>query len=215
MDHFDKSTCWYNSGEIAASMLKAYEQSQPDFYKLPHIQALIELIKLIPKGKEKKMLVDIGCGTAQISQLFSDFLYMGADLDFVIDGCARKLYPQYMYIHFDTENSSYNLLNSADVFLLNGFIDVMQYPLEELEKVFQADIPYILLHRQEISISKPTQTIKKDSYCGQTYHSIINAIDFSDLLIKYNYEIIKTMNCGFGDWENGGWSSLLKKRLDA
>lgn len=194
--------------DIVAEMQKAFHNSQSGFFQLDHIKALQQNIAVLP---QKQLVIDIGCGTAQSSQLFQNHTYMGADMDFILNGCARVNFPDHNYIVFDAETYDFNSLESADVLLMNAFIDVMQHPIEVLDKVLAQEIEFILLHRQEFSDTKPTQVIRNPSYCGETWHSIINAIEFNKLITKHGYTVVSSGRCGFGNWEEGGHSLLLKK----
>lgn len=213
MGDFDKSTCWYQQDQIVAEMLKNYDVYLPLMDATVHIKTLKKIIELLPPGQN---ILDVGCGTAQISLLFKQHNYVGADMDFIILRVASVKHPENCYGIFNAEQPILDFRHKdgkkPDVILMNAFIDVMQYPLQTLEKVLQNNnVQKIILHRQEFTKTGETRVIKNPSYGGQTYHSIICIDDFYELIKKYNYQVMATHSCGFANWEDGGTSMLLQK----
>jgi hypothetical protein len=209
MGTFDKSTCWYMQDGIVAEMLKNYDVYQPLLVDMQHIKTLKKIIELLPP---KSNVVDIGCGSAQISQFFKQHKYTGADLPFVIDKVAAIKHPEnpYFYLDIETDDLHPSAFKEYDTILINAFIDCMQYPLLTLEKILVYG-KRIILHRQEFTKTGETRVFKNPSYCGETYHSIISIDDFYELIAKYNYKVMATHTCGFDNWEDGGISMLLEK----
>lgn len=194
---------------IVAEMLKNYDVYQHLLKDTQHIKTLKKNIELLPLNSK---VLDMGCGSAQISQFFKDHTYMGADLPFIIDRVSKIKHPENEYFHFDFETHDIHpaTLDEIDTILINAFIDVMQYPLIALEKILRYG-KRIMLHRQEFTKTGETHVFKNPSYCGETYHSIISIDDFYELIKKYNYKVIATYSCGFDNWEDGGTSMLLEK----
>lgn len=204
---FDKSTCWYDKDKVIANMNQSYDSYAAIWNDLEHIKTFNKILATIPFGS----VIDIGCGTSQISPLFKGYNYVGADLEFIINECAKVKHPENWYITVDAETTDWEFISKFDLVLMNGFIDVMEHPLEVLSKVLSKCSNLVWIHRQELSESKATHTISKPSYGGITYHSIINSEDFVSTYSTLGFELIECEECGFSDWEGNGNSILLKK----
>lgn len=208
-----KQTCWF-SPEIIDEMNRNYPVYKNLMDTTQHIHTIKQHIETIAnKEEEKQTVIDIGCGTAQISLLFdkTKFEYEGADLTPILQHCAHHWHPENIYLPFNAETSYYYFLKNYDIVLTNAFIDVMEHPLAILEKILANAKKYVILHRQEISNSKPTHVFLNPAYSGETFHSIINKMDFINLINQYNFTIVNQLQCGFSNWENNGDSFLLKK----
>lgn len=209
-----KIICWHDTKNIVDEMNKNYPVYKKMMDTEPHIQVFKQHIQhILSVETTKQTVIDIGCGTAQISILFDKqyFDYEGCDLTHILQYCAQQWHPENIYLLFNAEISHYYFLKNYDIVTVNAFIDVMEYPLAILEKILSNAKKYVILHRQEISALKPTQSFLNPSYGSFTQHSIINKADFFSMLNRYNFEIVHQNQCGFGNWENGGDSFLLKK----
>lgn len=211
--------CWHTP-EVIEEMNKNY----PIYLKLmdetPHIQALKNHIATIERIWPPKVLkvIDLGCGTAQISLLFdkNKWIYIGVDMPHIIEGCAKKWHPERGFIAanltkpdvFDTDIQ----IGEADVILMNAFIDVMENPLTILDRVLSKASRYVIIHRQEFSQLFFTESIVNDSYNGKTYHSIISFFEFDQLIEKKGFAAMQNKSCGFNNWNHGGTSLILYKK---
>lgn len=199
--------CWYQK-ECVESMNRAHDASiNEDTH--PHFKAFTDLLDQCEKGK----LLDLGTGTARISQYCKGFEFYGADLPPIISGCAMRNYPQYFYKSVDLIEDNLGWIRKFDVIVLNGVIDIMQNGLYILERVLTHANKYVIVHRQEITESKKTTFTVNPSYNSNTFHSIINRNDFNQLLEKMGFEIVKENSPGFTNWENSGSSFLLKNKV--
>ncbi len=199
--------CWYQK-ECVESMNRAHDASMSEDTH-PHFKAFTDLLDLCGYGK----LLDIGTGTARISQFCKNFEFVGADLPNIISGCAMRNYPKYKYQSIDIIEDNLAWIREYDVIVLNGVIDVMQNGLYILERILTHSRRYVLIHRQEITESGKTYSKINPSYNSNTFHSIINRNDFNQLLEKMGFEIVKENSPGFTNWENGGSSFLLKNKV--
>ena len=199
--------CWYQK-ECVESMNRAHDASMSEDTH-PHFKAFTDLLDLCGYGK----LLDIGTGTARISQFCKNFDFVGADLPHIISGCAMRNYPKYKYQSIDIIEDNLAWIREYDVIVLNGVIDVMQNGLYILERILTHSRRYVLIHRQEITESGKTYSKINPSYNSNTFHSIINRNEFNQLLEKMGFEIVKENSPGFTNWENGGSSFLLKNKV--
>lgn len=204
----DKSTCWYDDNVVQEMnrALVSYKKIQDQTYHLTTLRSCVERVE----GKELN-LIDLGCGTGFASEYRQGHNYFGADLSHVINGCAMYNYPQYFYRYCDIVNDDLEFIRHFDIVLVNGVIDIMEYPLQVLDRVLSNCKDWVIIHRQEISKGKPTQVIKNPSYGGITFHSIINRNDFNNLIQRRGYRIVKEADCGFSNWEDNGTSFVLKR----
>jgi len=212
----DTNTCWYID-KCIDSMNYFYDKSvkgrtiedlSNQFYHLSVFQKLINSI-----DDKNLNLIDLGCGTGMISQFCKNHNYKGSDLPNVLMKSAMRNYPEHYYRNFDLTdvNQDASWLKDYDIIVVNGVIDIMQYPLQTFERILQNASKYIILHRQEITQKGETHVIKNDSYDGYTYHSIINVNDFKKLLKKYNFEVVMQERLEFTNWEDDGASFLIRK----
>jgi FkbM family methyltransferase len=204
----EENICWHTEG-CAEEMNQAFENFKKSNDNLFHLMTLKELIlTLDSKGST---VLDLGCGTGFISEFFNGYKYIGADLPHILHGCAMKNYPEYAYRQCDIQQDL-SWIKEYDIVLMNAVIDVMQNPIEILNKVLANAKEHVIIHRQEISETKPTQVSINSSYNAKTYHSIINRKDFENILEENNFYIVKELECGFANWEKNGSSFLLRKR---
>lgn len=207
--------CWHNPQLIVEEMNRNYPVYKEIMDQTFHVHSLKSIITFLSQIENNKKLsiADIGCGTAQISLLFEKhkFTYEGFDLPHTIEHCALKWHPENDYSIFDAQQFNYEFLSKYDCILANAFIDVIQNPLHILNQILTHAKKYVIIHRQEISDSKLTQTTENPAYGGTTIHTIINRDDFNNLLKQNKFTIIKHKSCGFSNWENDGESFLLEK----
>jgi len=195
----DKETCWYNLNaelcvkKMGLGLLKDYGKR------------LKKLIALIPP---KKSVIDLGCGSGRSSMFFKD--YTGVDLLEVIETVAKVASPKLKFIKCDIIEDDIKFISKYDIVHMDAFIDVMQYPLQVLDKVLENCTGYILLLRQEI-VREKTRVIKNPSYGGFTYHSEINEKDLADIFKKHSLTIVKEIECGIKG-KMGVWKSYILKK---
>jgi len=146
MNDIDKTTCWYS----ANLHLSVNKLTRPGFNlaDVPHGMILKQLFKLIPI--KEKSVVDIGCGNAKASTIIGDRIYTGLDLSNNIKTIARVNYPNLKFIECDIIEEDVEFISEYDIVLMNALIDIMQYPLQVLDKVLKNCRQYVVLHRQEI-----------------------------------------------------------------
>lgn len=200
--------CWYQK-ECIESMNRFEDECIKGQNIQPHYASFNELLDICEDGK----LLDIGTGTARLSQFCKRFEFVGADLPHIISGCAMRNYPKYKYQSIDIIEDNLAWIREYDVIVLNGVIDVMENGLYILERILTHANKYVLIHRQEITENGKTHSIVNPSYNSQTYHSIINRNDWNLLIERMNFEIVKENSPGFTNWENNGSSFLLKSKV--
>lgn len=193
------SDCWHTQAD---NMIKAYEKQSP-LSENKAGKALLSLIKEVPF---KSRVVELGCGTGFLGELFPD--YLGVDFPYIIDNVARVLNPLNAYLRKDATAVD---VGDFDLVLMSAFIDVQEEPLKVLEGVLSYATKYVILHRQEVTKSE-TKVEKKGSYGGWTWHSKISRAELEYLFRYSHFEILQEENCGYDNWEDGGSSFLLKKQ---
>jgi 2-polyprenyl-3-methyl-5-hydroxy-6-metoxy-1,4-benzoquinol methylase len=214
----DKTTCWYQDS-VVEEMNRFYDQHvrEPEVRNHPHFTAFKTLLRYaeLDAFNMGKSLVDLGCGGAAISDYCEDWEYSGADLKHIVIGCAMRNYPDKFYRICDVMEEDISWIAQFDMVVVNGLLDIMQYPLTLLNKILQFLCVggYLIIHRQEITESGETHTIVNGSYGGETYHSIISRNDFNTALHVHSCSIVQSATCGFSNWENNGSSFLIKKGI--
>jgi len=195
----DKTTCWYDLNVEMCIQLMG-----KGLYK-EYGRRLKKLVTMIPK--DAKTIIDIGCGSGRSVMLFENYEYTGIDLPKVIETISKVVNPDLRFIKCDIIEDDIKFISKYDIVHMDAFIDSMQYPLQILDKILKNCSKYVLLFRQEI-IDKETKVIKNPSYNGFTYHSLINRKSLLEVLGKYNFEILKEMDAGFGE----NWKIFLLKK---
>ena len=203
-----RDICWYQK-ECVESMNRFEDECIKNQDIQPHYKSFNELLNLCGTGK----LLDIGTGTARISQFCKNFEFVGADLPHILSGCAMRNYPKYKYQSIDIIEDNLAWIREYDVIVLNGVIDVMENGLYILERILTHSKKFVLIHRQEITENGKTHSKVNPSYNSHTFHSIINRKDWNDLIDRMGFEIIKENSPGFTNWENNGSSFLLKNKV--
>lgn len=202
----DKTTCWYNI-DAKECLAKMGAGLHGDYQRM--IEGLLDLIPA-----EMKAVIELGCGTGSAAKLFTDRYYTGVDLPISIDTIGWVVSPDLSFIKCDVVEDDISFISKYDIVYMDAFIDVMQYPLVILDKIFKNCGGYIVLIRQEI-VDDETRVITNPSYNGFTYHTEIGRDDFDALLEKHNILIIKEVSAGIDNsFYRGEWKSLLLKKDD-
>lgn len=204
-----ENDCWHNEAVID-QMNEFYQQHKENSEVTKHLTVFTRLLEIADENNCP--VLDIGAGTGSLCQYLPDNSYVGADLPHIISGCAMKNFPNNLYRVCDIQTDDLKWVSDYKIIVMNGFIDVMPNPIECLTKVLLNSSKFVILHRQEITEKGLTHTDQRGSYGGITFHSIISRSDFVSVLEKCNFQIVKELSCGFGNWENGGSSFLLRKR---
>ena len=182
----DTSTCWYDDDTCPKQMIQgAKGYLWPILEKSDHFPILDSLIRTIDEGCTS--LLDVGCGAAEISRIYSQYFYVGADLKNIIQNVSRRIHPEKRYISFDIYADTCEFISDFDIVVMNAFIDVLEMPIFGLEAVLKNATKYVVLHRQEVD-EKQTRVIKNPSYGGVTYQ-IINVKTVSQAGIDLSYEL--------------------------
>jgi len=214
----DKTSCWYKP-DVSIDNRKKGTQNQ-EYRDI--IQGLVDLIP-----RTSKTVVDLGCGRGDVaSWLFTNRKYTGVDLPNLIEGVSSVINPHLDFIKCDLVEEDADFISDYSIVYMDALIDIMQHPLEVLDKVLDRASKYILLIRQEIVEGK-TNVIKNPSYGGFSYHSEIGRDDLNGILKKRMVTVIKEVDAGIGIWKRskatrhkprlrypGEWRSFLlqKKR---
>lgn len=193
--------CWQDENLCPSEMLRgARGELFPILEKSDHFLVLQYLVnKFIefryrdnPDNKLLPYCLELGCGAAEFSRVFKDkFYYVGADLSHIIEKVSKVQNPSNRYIKFDIQDNDLQFLSGFELVVMSAFIDVMEKPLEILEKVLEKSEKYVLIHRQEFCKNKEVDThvIINPLYGGLTYHSIINELDFLEVLKSTHFRI--------------------------
>jgi hypothetical protein len=200
----NKDTCWYGAESFHKEMVKAVKSHLP-LYQVGHGKVLIELLSEV--DKEDTKLLDLGCGGAFLSTVVKGE-YTGSDMGHVIENISKVCYPDLNYISVDIIEDDLSYLKNYDIIVMNAIIDVMELPLQALDKVLKSCNEYVIIHRQDLS-QGDVKITKQESYGGFTYHSNVGERLFKHVIKHNGFIIEKEINSGLGLPNNK--SFLLKK----
>ncbi len=202
----DTTTCWYDNDKCPEQMIHgAIGRLWPILENSDHFPVLNELMN--STSEDCVSLLDIGCGAAEMSRVFPDYFYTGADLKNIINNVSLKMHPNKSFVSFDIyEDNDSEYISSFDIVVMNAFIDVLEYPVYGLDKILKHASKYVILHRQEVD-TDTTRVIKNPSYGGVTFHSIINREELESLLKDHSFEVVKEIVV-----EKNSKSFLLRKK---
>ena len=176
--------CWYE--DCYEEMKKGVRgESFPKLINSDHYPVLNSLFKECNFSK----LLDIGCGGGGLSEVVNGEYYTGVDLPSIIENVAEKLFPNTRFIKCNALVDDLSFIKKYDLIVMNAFIDVLQNPIEVLNKILNHSSGDIIIHRQ-VFTDDITHTTKHYSYGGFAYHSIINRNEFTNLLKQKNYKIV-------------------------
>ena len=191
-NEIDKTTCWYDSTCCESILDFATNMSMLGVAYPSVLESLFSLI--VAENDQRMKLLDIGCGSSSLQSfeiVKNNFEYCGVDLPWIINEVARRAYPDSRYIEKDlTDLEELDLLRGYEVIVMNGFIDIMQYPIEMLIKVLSYSDKYVLVHRQRITSAK-TYIEECPSFGGKTFHAVINNEEFENVINKSDFKIIR------------------------
>jgi len=207
----NKDTCWYDSKRVPEQMLLgARGVLWPVLEKSDHFPVLNNLMSFVPS--DVFTLLDIGCGAAEISRIYPNYYYTGADLTHIVKEVAMKMHPQNSYVPFDIYENDCLFIKDYDLVVMNAFIDVLEKPVIGLTKVLTNAPKYVLMHRQTFNDEKETHLYKYPSYGGvDSYQSVINRKEFLDLQSKTEFEIVQELKIDYNP-EKGYTSSILMRK---
>lgn len=204
----DYSTCWRDESSLK-EMVSAVRK-HPKFEDIGHGKIIIELLNSIP---EKNLnLLDLSCGGGHLSTITKDHKYTGSDMKHIVKNVSKKCYPKNKYIYLDVIEDNLDILKSFDIIVMNAIIDILEEPLFILDKILKNCKKYVIIHRQDITnytLENGFYLSKQESYGGFTFHSILNRMEFNNILNNCGFSIIKELNSGLGLQNN--YSFLLKK----
>lgn len=205
-------SCW-ESEEILEEM-KRSKKSLPPLNEQPHGIVLLNHLQFVKSQLACMRVVDVGCGLTTLSDYVDN--YVGVDNVNVVTKLLLQSTKSIELIGVDIdENTDFSIfLNEGNCIVMNGFIDVMEKPIEILSRILMISKDFVILHRQHVRKNKPTEIIENPSYGAMTKHSMINEAELYALFNKFNYTVINVSFCGFNNWENGGHSFLLRRKYD-
>jgi hypothetical protein len=192
--------CWDEEASYQQMLDGARGILFPSLLNSDHVHILRQLIT----AAAPKNLIDLGCCSAEASLLATNFKYVGADLENIIENVSKVMHPEVDYVKFDASKSNFDFVKDYDAVLMNAFIDVLENGDIVLDKVLSKS-KKVILHRQKIA--EKTKCEIKDSYGAKTYSFTIGSFDFENILKKNNFAITHFFN-----WNNGSYSLLLLKQ---
>ena len=205
----DYTSCWYNKSLLYSEMIRSVRNHQ-SFEQIGHGKVLISLVNMVDDDELK--FLDVGTGGGLGHTIVKKSEWTGCDLSHVIENVSKKCFPDLNYIECDLLNDDLSFLKEFDILLFNAIFDVMENPIELLERVLKNSKNYVIIHRQQISngyLSNGFTITKEPSYGGFTFRTNIERKLFINILKNNKFSIIKEMDSGLGLSNN--YSFLLKK----
>ena len=136
-------TAWHNE-QLPAYMMNTHF---PHIKNSDHFPAIKQCFSHIGEAKN---LIDLGCGKAEISDVFTEYEYCGADLPHMIQKVSRLSKPTLKYVEFDVYLSDMNFISEFDIVLMNSFLSEIPNANQILDKVLKHSKRHVVIHRQII-----------------------------------------------------------------
>ena len=147
---------------------------------------------------------DVGCGAGALGHIYKDVEYTGADLPGIVQNVSRKFSPDLNFVEFDI-NEDLSFMSNYDCLVLGAFIDVMEKPMEVLEKILASSKKYVVIHRQHLG--KGTKSWLTTSYNNMiSYQSQIDTDELISVPKKYGFTVLNITPV------DGQYSILLEKK---
>lgn len=212
MTSVDKTTCWYDLKTAPAEMIRgAKGELWPVLEKSDHYPYLKSL--MMPFINQNTKILDIGCGAAELSRLYGQCEYTGADLPHIIENVAKKMHPDNKYVPFDVydEQMDDSFISEANLIIMNAFIDVLEKPVIALQRILSKATGTVIIHRQSYHNDNNTHLSKHPSYGGTSYQSIINRSVFNNILEENDLEKLREYVLTYKHNQEYSTSILLRK----
>lgn len=149
-------------------------------------------------------MIDIGCGAGDVSK-FWDGDYIGVDLDWVVEGVSKVRNPNKKFLSINVIEGNFDLIDKNDrkFLFMNAFLEVMQDPIETLERLMELQPEAIVIHRQRIG--DENQSELRSSYAG----AIVNSSVISkESIIEIASKISDDSSVHFYQWYDE-WHSIV------
>ena len=195
--------CW-KSSDVHEPMLAGAEgklwNKLEDSSHWPVLKKLLDYCQ----ANGMSTLCDVGCGAAALGRVYDSVSYTGADLPGIIKNVAKRFAPDLNFIEFDI-NESIAFLSKYDCLVLGAFIDVMEKPLDALEKILSVAKKYVIVHRQHLGVG--TKSWLTTSYNGMiSYQSQIDTDDLASVAEAAGFSVTEIVPV------DGQYSILLEKK---
>lgn len=185
----NNKTAWYDEEIIPESMLKAVTGQIAGWKQLEESDHLESLKHALFCCSNSNNLMDLGCGAGEVSRVFKQFDYTGADLTHIIEKVAKKKNPSNKYIYCDANTDDLQFLQNYDIVLMNSFLSEIPDYFKILNKVLFYSKKYIVIHRQQFDDSS-SRLEEYPSYAGVvTTKTVINNKEFSSLCMRSDFSI--------------------------
>ena len=186
----DNKTAWYDQEKIPKAMLDAASGIVAGWKQLEDSDHFSALKQSIERCNNSKTILDLGCGAGEVSRVFKNLDYTGADLSHIIEKVAKKKNPNSKYINFDANLDDFSFLNGFDVILMNSFLSEIPDYFKVLNKVLFYSKKYIVIHRQQFD-ERDSRIENYSTYSNlMTTKTIINYKEFFDLCYRNNFSIV-------------------------
>lgn len=188
-------TGWYNHEELPKAMLNAVEGRIAGWKQLEDSDHFFSLKNSFVCCSGGNTLLDLGCGAAEVSRVFKNFDYTGADLPHIIEKVSKKRNPDKNYVFFDANSDNYSFLKIYDIILMNSFLSEIPDYFKVLNNILFYSKKYIIIHRQLFEEDGDSRIEDYYSYANiKTTKTIINYKEFLNLCEKNDFEVISNQN---------------------
>jgi SAM-dependent methyltransferase len=137
---------------------------------------------------------DVGCGIGGYADLLERYFpgrfeYVGADSSEAVLAAARRRSPGRTFEQRDLLVDG--VPDGYEVILASALIDVVPEWEAALERLFAADAPVVLLHRQRIAIHRPSRVETASGYGDQrTYATRLNLGDIESAAARHGRRVV-------------------------
>lgn len=192
----DHAESW-KADEVARQMLELAREQLRDPESVPPYRAFLEAIEWMLAElplPDPVRLLDFGCGVGHYSELLERrypgrFDYTGCDYSEAMVEAARGEWGGRRFVTNDLFANTLDLA-AFDLVVASALVDITEDYERALDVVLGSAVPYVLLHRQQLTDGRSRVDVVP-GYAGQTtYRSYLNRADLERIGKRHGRSIL-------------------------
>jgi len=197
----DHRTSWQDDAVARQMSALTDQELQKNAESVPPFRAFVEIMTALVEDfplQDPASFLDFGCGVGHYSVLlercFPDrFVYTGCDYAAEMVNVARERRPGKTFVVNDLFDNHLDL-DAFDVICAGALIDVLNDYERALDILLGTGVPYVILHRQQMT-EDVSHVEEAPGYQGQTtYRSFLSRADLERIAHDHGREISRVVD---------------------